>query len=136
MELTSADGALPAEFDPGRLEQVLLNLANNALAHAPDSPRIEIPLAREADEAVIADQDFRPGIPPADLPRIFEQFHRSPAAGRGENGGLGLGLFLAREIVQAHGRSISAFSAQGQGATFVVWLRLLASSGSRRRGAT
>ena len=116
--------------DAPRIEQVVLNLLTNAVKHAPDTQRIDVRLRRaEATsgagraEVILQVQDYGPGIPAAELPQIFTRFFQS--ASTTARGGLGLGLFIARELVAAHGGSVTAASIEGQGATFTVRLPLL-----------
>src|SRR5665811_415763 len=125
----AVDEPMMVHADPGRLEQVVLNLVNNALKHAPESERIEIRLKRDGGEAVIEVRDQGKGIPKGDLATIFERFSQSGRSHRmpGEDG-LGLGLFISREIVRAHGGSITAESQKGKGATFTIRLPLLEDS--------
>jgi two-component system CheB/CheR fusion protein len=122
----SMDGAgtpLIVDGDRRRLQRVLLNLLTNAITHASETERIDVRLARAGNEAVIEVRDTGPGIPEDALDRIFSRFARG-VAGRSESGGLGLGLFIAREIVTAHGGAIEAESSPGEGTTMRVRLPL------------
>jgi two-component system CheB/CheR fusion protein len=110
--------------DATRLSQVVLNLLTNAARHAPDSPRIELRLRREEGEATLEVQDYGPGIPAADLPHLFDRFYQ--AVRRTAEDGLGVGLFITRELVRAHGGAIEVRSTEGAGATFTVRLPLWA----------
>lgn len=105
--------------DETRLEQVVLNLLTNAIHHAASSSRIEVRLCRAGEDVEIQVQDWGPGIPAADLPGVFDRFSQSAS---GQGGGLGLGLFIAREIVTGHGGTIDVESTEGQGTTFTVRL--------------
>ncbi|HET9595084.1 MAG TPA: PAS domain-containing protein, partial [Anaeromyxobacteraceae bacterium] len=111
---------LPAvRADPLRLERILLNLVSNALKYSAG----EVSLRARADggRLVVEVADQGRGIAAEDLPRIFERFYRSPAAGRVE--GLGLGLYVARTLAEAHGGSLGAASeGPGRGATFTLAL--------------
>ena len=69
-------------------------------------------------------RDYGPGIAAADLPNLFTRFYRSAKRSAGSAGGLGLGLFISNEFVQAHGGRIEVTSTEGQGATFTVTLPL------------
>jgi two-component system CheB/CheR fusion protein len=123
--VTPSADALPVDGDRLRLEQVFLNLLNNAVSHAPESSRIEVRLSRQDGEAQVEVEDHGPGIAPEDQPHIFDRFYQGqnqqPGSG---SGGLGLGLYISREIVAAHGGTISVRSAPGEGATFAVRLPL------------
>jgi two-component system, chemotaxis family, CheB/CheR fusion protein len=110
--------------DAGRLEQVLLNLLTNAITHARGTERIDLRLRREGDAAVIEVQDYGPGIPEAERARLFTRFYQVSRGDRQASGGLGLGLYIAHEIVTAHGGSIDVRSDEGAGATFTVRLPL------------
>jgi two-component system CheB/CheR fusion protein len=126
VELAVAEEPLVVSGDATRLSQVVLNLLTNAARHAPDSPRIAVRLRREEGEALLEVQDYGPGIPAAALPHLFERFYQ--AAGRTAQDGLGVGLFITRELVRAHGGAIEVRSSEGQGATFTVRLPLRAAS--------
>lgn len=106
-----------AHVDAFRFEQVVTNLITNALKYAPGQP-VEVALQREGDHAVMALRDHGPGIPAGQLGRIFERFERLVPAGG--ISGLGLGLHISKEIVEAHGGAIEARSAPGEGAVFTV----------------
>ena len=107
--------------DIDRLEQVFSNLLDNALKHTPKGGSVSI-LARKASAGLveITVADTGPGIPPEQLPYVFERFYRADAL-TGKTG-TGLGLAIAREIVRAHGGDIEARSAPGAGAQFIVRL--------------
>lgn len=114
---------LTVDADAERLEQVLLNLLTNAITHAPGTERIDVCVRREGGEAIIEVRDNGPGIAAAELPHVFSRFYQTRQRREG-GGGLGLGLFIAREIVVAHGGAIAVDSIKGQGATFTVRLPL------------
>ena len=111
-------GPLDGCWDRMRLEQVLVNIVWNAIRYAPGGP-IEVSLAGSEGEVVLEVADRGPGIPPAALPHIFQRFTRGEAR---HGGGLGLGLYLARGIVEAHGGDLRAHNREGGGASFVVRL--------------
>jgi signal transduction histidine kinase len=114
---------LPLVCDEFRLEQVLTNLLTNAFRYGGGRP-VHVRVAAEDGTAVIAVSDGGVGIAPQDQERIFEQFERADDARQAR--GLGLGLYIARQIVQAHGGRIELRSAPGQGSTFTVRLPLVA----------
>ena len=107
-------------WDRMRLEQVLVNLLTNAVKYGAGSP-IEVELHADDHQAILIVRDHGPGISERDQRRIFERFARLAPRGVG---GLGLGLYIARTIVEAHRGRIRVESRQGQGATFVVELPL------------
>jgi two-component system sensor histidine kinase KdpD len=110
--------APPIQGDGVRIAQVFDNLFTNAIKYAPGSP-IEVRLRRVGGTLQVAVQDHGPGIPPEDLRRIFERFYRV----RGEKAtGTGLGLYICRQIMDAHRGKIWAESTLGQGTTFFIEL--------------
>ncbi len=115
-EVRSVAGTLRA--DPDRLTQVLRNLVRNAVTHTPVGGRIAVRARGLGDRLEITVTDDGPGIPPAELERIFERFHRLGQGRSRDQGGSGLGLAIARAIVEAHGGTISAESPPGGGAAF------------------
>jgi two-component system CheB/CheR fusion protein len=110
--------------DPGRLEQVLLNLLANAMEHAPGSATIDVTVRITGGRAEVAVRDHGAGVAAEDVRKMFEPYtrlghpHRAP--------GLGLGLYVAREIVTAHGGEIDATSRLGKGTVMTVRLPLAA----------
>jgi signal transduction histidine kinase len=99
------------------------NLVSNAIKYSPNGGEVRVRLGCEDRCAVLSVQDQGVGIPAADLPRVFEQFHRAAnVAGRFK--GTGLGLAGARHIVEQHGGSISLESREGVGTTVTVRLPL------------
>lgn len=111
-----------AHADPERLRQVLLILLDNALRHTPAGGRVQLTAALEGRTVRLEVKDTGCGIAPEHLPHIFERFYRAdPARGR-ESGNAGLGLAIARGLVEAMGGRIGATSAPGRGTA--VWLTL------------
>ena len=112
--------------DGPRLEQVLHNLLGNALKYSPRGGVVRLETRRAADgDVVITVEDDGPGIPPADLERVFERFAQStpaPTGGRTTGVSVGLGLYIARQILQLHGGTIRAENREGHGCRFVVVL--------------
>jgi signal transduction histidine kinase len=119
----SLDGRGPIEgrWDRLRIEQVLTNLLSNAFKYAARRP-IVVSVARAGDEAVLEVRDEGPGIAEEQMPRLFERFERADSTRN--YGGMGLGLYVAREIAQAHGGTIAANNLPGGGASFTVRLPL------------
>lgn len=109
------------EADPAALEQAVVNLLDNAAKYSgPDAP-ITVTVASDRTSAVIEVADRGIGIGPAELNRVFDRFYRVPAAGRRE--GFGLGLPIARDLVEAHGGQLEAVSTPEVGSTFRIRLR-------------
>jgi signal transduction histidine kinase len=116
---THLDHSVIGTWDRLRIEQVVINLLVNAARYAAGK-LIEITVTRESDKAVLRVQDHGMGIDKKDQARIFERFERAVPV---QNyGGLGLGLYISRQIVELHGGSIRVESELGQGATFKVEL--------------
>ena len=110
--------------DRDRLAQVLLNLVRNAITYTPSGGIVSISLSREdAGHLVITVADTGIGITPEDLARVFDRFYRTDASRTRASGGFGLGLSIARDLVQAMGGTISAASAPGEGSQFRIVLQ-------------
>lgn len=124
IHLDVGGGPVTVEVDPARLEQVLLNLLLNAMKYASQSERIDVHLKRERGEAVLAVQDYGPGIPPEERLNIFSRFY---TGGPEENrqGGLGLGLYISQQIITTLGGTIDVASELGHGSTFTIRLPLV-----------
>lgn len=120
LRLTTPGDLPPVAADPARLRQVLANLVDNALKHSPRGGEVEVRLREAHGRLRIAVADEGPGIPPAKQERIFERFYR----GSERAPGMGLGLYLARELAQAMEGTITVESEPGRGATFTVELPL------------
>ncbi|MFP2926062.1 MASE1 domain-containing protein [Pyxidicoccus sp. 3LG] len=114
-----AKAGLRACWDPGRVEQALANLLTNALKFGAGKP-IEVHVSEEGGWVRLAVRDYGIGIAPEALERIFGRFERAVSSRK--YGGLGLGLFLTRWIVESHGGAIQAESHPGAGSTFVLLL--------------
>ncbi len=123
-----APPALWGHWDALRIEQVVINLLTNALKYGPGKP-IEIRLsALQPGMVTLEVQDQGIGLDPRDAARIFDRFERAVSASH--YGGLGLGLYIARQIVQAHHGDIQVKSAPDRGATFTVILPVEANVGA------
>lgn len=118
----SAQFSVIGRWDRFRLEQVITNLLTNAMKYGEGKP-IQIEVKRELKSAILSVSDSGIGIAPEDQKRIFDRFERAVLGSR--IGGLGLGLFITKEIVELHGGSISVQSELGKGSTFTVKLPLL-----------
>lgn len=108
--------------DADRITQVLDNLLENALRHAPQDTMVCVSVLREGNEMRCSVTDQGPGIPARHLPFIFERFYRADAARDRHSGGSGLGLAIVRSLVQALGGRITAHSIEGQGTEITFWL--------------
>jgi two-component system OmpR family sensor kinase len=113
----SADVPARGVWDRARLEQVVTNLLANALKFGAGSP-VAVAVSVTGTSTVLTVRDRGAGIPPDSLERIFQKYERAVSAR--SYGGLGLGLFISREIVEAHGGSLHAESTPGQGTTLVM----------------
>jgi two-component system CheB/CheR fusion protein len=124
LHLPRSGAQLIVEGDRMRLTQVVLNLIQNALTHAVDSKRIDVRLSRVSNRARIQVQDYGPGIAPDMQAELFTRFYQGRSPQQSRSGGLGLGLFIARQIVEQHAGTIGVQSTLGEGATFTVLLPL------------
>jgi PAS domain S-box-containing protein len=106
----------PARADPGRLERIAINLLSNALKYSARDAPVRISAAADGGEIVVSVTDAGRGIDPADQPQLFDRYFRT-AAGR-EAGGLGLGLYITRMLVEAHGGRMRWRASAASGSTF------------------
>lgn len=113
-------GDVFACIDRNRMQQVITNLISNAVKYSNENGTIRVRIEKNADMASIQVQDEGIGIPEKDLPLIFERFYRTDKSRNRRTGGAGIGLTIAKAIVQAHGGKIMAESKQGIGSTFTV----------------
>lgn len=121
---TCPDSVPKVLADQGQLEQVLLNLLDNAIKYTPDGGDVSISAGCSGERVQIQISDTGMGIPSKDLPRIFERFYRVDEGRSREQGGTGLGLSIVKHIVQLHGGEISVISEAGKGSTFTVLLSI------------
>lgn len=112
-----APAAVLAQIDVDRIEQVIANLLTNAIKYSPDGGRIDVMVETNAGEALVSVADSGIGIPRDALPRLFERYYRAPGSERAAKG-IGLGLFVTKRLVEAHGGRIEAVSEVGKGTTF------------------
>jgi signal transduction histidine kinase len=113
-----AGDLLPIEADRERIHQVLFNLLDNAFRFTPPGGEVTVRAVRENGSCEVSVEDTGPGIPPEHLPFVFERFYRVDPSRSREDGGTGIGLAIARSVVEAHGGRIWAESNVGQGSRF------------------
>ncbi|MDR5709268.1 MAG: HAMP domain-containing sensor histidine kinase [Armatimonadota bacterium] len=121
VELEALPG-LVAEVDPDRMRQVVQNLLHNAVRFTPPGGVVRFRVSRAARGVRIELEDEGPGIPPEDLPYVFEPFYRADRSRSRETGGSGLGLAVVRRLVESHGGEVRAENRVPRGARFVVEL--------------
>jgi signal transduction histidine kinase len=112
-------GPVWGRWDPVRIEQILINLLSNAMKYAAGHP-VTVALRAEGERVYLTVKDEGPGIAAHDLERIFEKYERASSAYH--YGGLGLGLFVSRQLIEAIGGEIHAESSPGKGVLFTVIL--------------
>jgi len=120
LAIGAVDPEARAWVDRGRLQQVVGNLLDNALAHTPAGGTIALEVRAVPDGIAISVRDAGPGIPADHLPHIFDRFYRVDASRSRTTGGVGLGLAIARQFVEASGGRISVDSPSSGGAVFTV----------------
>jgi PAS domain S-box-containing protein len=119
-------GAGPVLADPDRLQQIVSNLLSNAVKFTPPGGWVEVRLEKAGGEVRIQVRDGGEGIDPGLLPHVFDPFWQADTSTTRQQGGLGLGLAIVRQLVELHGGGVSAASpGKGQGAVFTVSLPLL-----------
>ncbi|MDQ0938617.1 cell wall metabolism sensor histidine kinase WalK [Streptomyces sp. V1I1] len=119
---TRTDPGLWLEADPVRMRQALGNLLANALRHTPEKGTVTLTAKQTGDLAVLTVEDTGGGIAPEDLPHVFERFWRAEKSRSRRTGGSGLGLSIVRQLVEAHGGTVTADSEPGAGAVFTIRL--------------
>lgn len=111
------------QADRQELRRVIVNLVGNAIHHSPRGGQIEVSLQEEAERLCLQVRDNGNGIPAKDLPHLFQRF--SQGTSRKRNSGTGLGLYLSRQIIEAHGGTIHVESTEGKGSRFYFYLPLV-----------
>lgn len=110
------------EWDPVRLEQVVVNLLQNAIKYQPAGGVVRVTLEATADEALLRIRDQGIGIAEEDLPRLFAPFARADTARKREIGGVGLGLYISSQLIRLHGGALDVTSVVGEGSEFTIRL--------------
>jgi signal transduction histidine kinase/ActR/RegA family two-component response regulator len=124
---TTLDSTLvPVAGDPERLQQVVWNLLTNAIKFTPKGGSVQVVLERVNSHVEIAVRDTGPGIDPEFLPHVFDRFSQAETGSTRTHGGLGLGLSIARHLVEAHGGTIHAENAPAGGSIFTIKLPVMA----------
>lgn len=129
------EGGPPEQWLPGdelRLEQVFHNLIGNAVKYSPHGGAVLVTLEAGVSEVRVRVSDHGIGIPAVDLPRLFQRFFRAGNVSDDSIGGVGIGLYVAQQIVSLHGGTIEVVSASGVGSTFTVTLALAPQRDSRQ----
>jgi signal transduction histidine kinase len=123
VSLTVNTGKVPRVYcNHDRIQQVFINLINNAFNYTPKGGEIVVTLAPKSDNVMIEVKDTGQGIPPADLPLIWERFYKADKARTRGQGGTGLGLAIVKRIIEAHGGCINVTSKLAVGTTFTIIL--------------
>lgn len=115
-------GSVICACDPDRVAQVITNLLTNAIHYNYDGGEVHVSTRRDNGTVALVVRNTGPGITAEDMPRIFDRFYRADKARNGSEGRTGLGLAIAKAIVQSHGGSLNATSEPDKGATFTVTL--------------
>jgi signal transduction histidine kinase len=118
-------GVGPVKGDATRLQQVVWNLLSNSIKFSPDGGRVDVTLQQRNGHAIIRVTDEGKGIAPEFLPHVFDRFRQADASTTRQQGGLGLGLAIVRNLVEMHGGTVEAYSeGDNKGAAFTVTLPL------------
>jgi len=120
LQVESASSLPLLDLDGGRMRQALSNLVANALRYTPQGGLVRLNCRAESSRLVIEVQDDGPGISPQDLPHVFDRFYKAH-----DSGGMGLGLSIAKQLVEAHGGEITALSQPGAGTTIRIQLPVI-----------
>lgn len=106
------------DLDEGKIRQVIMNFTDNALYYSPEHTNIHVKLTSDDDEVVFTVKDAGIGVPLAEQSQLFSKFYRASNARKQRPDGTGVGLYLAKKVVDAHGGKVIFESAEGQGSTF------------------
>ena len=129
--VVTGDKTLPISGDEGRMQQVLLNLLSNAIKHSPLGDEIQIRATTDLDCVRISISDNGAGIPAPFQDRIFEPFSQADSSSTRQDAGMGLGLYMAKTLVELHGGRLSFLNRPEGGTTFTIELPRRRTSGAR-----
>ncbi len=124
IELEVEDDVPAVPLDPTKVDQVLNNLVSNAVKYSFAESRIAVRLTHSDDEVLVTVRDHGQGIPPEEVEQIFQEFTRASVKTTGGEPSTGLGLAIAKRVIEAHGGTIGVWSAPGEGSTFYFSLPL------------
>ncbi|HEX7832512.1 MAG TPA: ATP-binding protein [Thermoanaerobaculia bacterium] len=123
-DIDDVNGPSTVVADPDRMRQVVDNLLSNALKYSSEGTNIDVRVEVGSGAVLTSISDYGIGIPKDEIPQLFERFHRARNVSSRYYGGLGLGLYIARAIVEAHGGAITVISEENKGSTFTMSLPL------------
>lgn len=132
--VNAPEGGASVVGDPDRLAEVLLNLVDNAIKYSPDGGPIDIDVRQEGGEVRLAVSDVGLGIPDDEVERVFDKFHRVDGSDAQAVYGHGLGLYISKKLVEAHGGRMDVRSRAGAGSTFTVRLPAAGAAGTESGG--
>ena len=128
LQMAPVDPALVVAVDPLQMERTFINLGSNAVKFTPAGGQVEVTAERDGEGVVVTIRDNGIGIPEGDLGKLFQRFFRARNAADAAIPGTGLGLVIARTIVEGHGGRMALESQEGEGTTIRVWLPLVEAS--------
>ena len=123
-DLRFSDGQIMVHADTGRIQQVMMNLIDNAIKFSPDGSAIRISVRAAGEKASVSVKDFGCGIAKEDLAKIWTRFYKTDSSRGKDKKGTGLGLSIVKEIITAHGETIDVTSTPGSGTEFIFRLPL------------
>jgi two-component system phosphate regulon sensor histidine kinase PhoR len=122
IDISVTPAAAVIEGDPTKMHDALRNLIENAVNYSAEGARIELEARADSDRVLLSVGDYGPGIPEADLGRVFERFYRVDTSRTRDPGGTGLGLSIVRHLIELHGGRVSAANRPEGGAVFTISL--------------